>query len=329
MTHAQNRRTAWLVGLGVGGVLLLLAGPAAAPPPGGGGGGGGGGVDCSLFPADKDVDRDGFTDREECLGLGTGAAFSFPGCETTASAAPNCLHRTLPDVFVLLDKATGSAFDEAFGGLGPIPPGQEFAFAEAAQSAGGLGIHVHVLPENTSFLTSRPRGVTARQSAIRVTENRTERFPRDSAGTLVCISDPPPLGIAQLGNANEFGSAEVFSQLIFDRVDCVGGLTAAQKNEKKRTHLLNTLNHELGHVLRLAPDPNGHHYATTSGCIMALAVETCSKGSCPAGVLPIPTVYCTNDRSVVTAGTTSVGPTVCGDVTTFDGDGLESCLPKQ
>jgi hypothetical protein len=306
-------------------VAMAASGPALAKggpqPPSGGA--------CDGLLDTSDIDFDGFSDLEECEGLGNSAAFAYPGCLTTPAAAPDCLDPNVQDLFVEIHKDTTSTgtsgFDESFGGLGPISDDELFAFVEAPISADGIGINVHVVPEGSFDSGLRPRGVTTRQSGMTVLEDRGLAFGRDAAGDLICPDPPPPTGLTFQGNPNEFGNPQVLTQRIFDRIDCVfGDLQTPANFADKRNHLKNTVAHELGHSIEVAPDPTSNHTGTLSGCIMDAAIQPSGRKNI---TLPIPTVFCGNSQQAVAAGITAAGQTVlCGDSTTFDGDPLEDCL---
>lgn len=324
MERSRKSQCFWslLVGLALG---MAAAGPArAAPPPKGG-------SPCDPLLDTSDADFDGFSDKEECLGLsGRSVAFSYPGCLTTPTAAPNCLDHNVRDLFVEVRKDTASTgrsgFDENFGGLGPISNAELFQLLEAPQSSGGLGINVHAVPAGSLDNSLRPRGVTVRQSGVILQEDRSLGFLRDVSGNLVCPDPPPPTGITYQGNPNEFGNPQVLTQRIFDRVDCVFGNLASPGNfSEKRLHLKNTVAHEVGHTIEVAPDPTSHHTATGSGYVMDAAIAVETRGGSVSVV--IPTIFSSNSRAAITRGVTAAGETVlCGDSTTFDGDDLENCL---
>lgn len=317
-------------------VALAAAAPALAkgkppPPP----------DDVCLELLDtSDIDFDGFSDLEECEGLtGKLVAFDYPGCLTTPAAAPDCLDPNVQDLFVEIHSdttsagtdcdggaATCSGFDELFGGLGFITDDELFAFVEAPVASGGLGINVHVVPQGSFFPANvRPRGVTMRQSGITLLEDRGLAFGRDGNGDLICPDPPPPTGLTFQGNPNEFGNPQVLTQRIFDRIDCVfGNLQAPGNFPDKRDHLKNTVAHEVGHTIEVAPDPTANHTGTLSGCIMDASIQ-------PSGgkniSFDIPTAFCENTQQAVARGITAAGQTVlCGDNTTFDGDPVENCL---
>jgi hypothetical protein len=133
-------------------------------------------------------------------------------------------------------------------------------------------------------------------------------------------SEPGSAGFSFGGNPNEFGSFEVHTQRILDQLDCIGGTT-----EQKREHVLNTASHELGHVMRQAPDPDTFHQQTVGDCIMEASIEPDRRNR-----LTIPTSFCSNSQATVLAGATVEGPTLCGDVSPWDDSEepqIYDCLP--
>jgi hypothetical protein len=329
-----------------GSFLIPLVGVAlalTATQPALGKGKGGGGSPCDGLDNLADGDFDGLGNLQDCQGLAekrNEVAFTYPGCMVDADAAAtgNCTRHDVADIFVEFhkdtDHANGSAYDDDFGGLGPISNEELFSAAEAS-----AGVNFHVFPPG-SFLAPgvRPRGVTLIQSGIILTENRDLAYSRDSAGALVCPENPPSNGVTTQGNPNESGNPRVNSQRVFDRVDCIYENLAAPGNfEEKRDHLINSAIHETFHSLEQAPDPIANHMATGAPCLMATAPVVNRKGD-----LVIPLVFCEPTLATMQAGATSqtapASPegapqtgTICGDNTTYDDGGLpedsiEPCL---
>jgi hypothetical protein len=275
--------------------------PEPPPPP----------VTCDGLNNDFDLDQDGLPDLMDCEGLATisGAAFDYPGCISTPTSAPNCTNHTVADLFAEVHRDTtsrpldGSAYEE----LG-ISDDEVFSFAESS-----LALNVHVLPEGTLGAgrvviidPNRP------QAGVILNEDR-------SLGAASCPSTPQTTGISYLSNPNEFGVFDVLTQRIIDKIDCIGGTT-----EQKRQHTLNTSSHELGHGgLRQAPDPASYHQETLGSCVMEASIEPGRRNR-----LTIPTTFCSTSQETILLGVTSQGPTICGDVTTYDGDPTFECLPK-
>ena len=313
MIQRNHRKTRGFLIL-VAGLVLALALPEASfakgkkpppepPPPEPGG--------CAGLDDAHDLDQDGIPDLMDCQGLveqRNTVAFTYPGCATTPEAAPNCTDHTVIDIFAEIIKDIASTDISGYDDIGEIgtaiPDDEVFSFAELS-----LGINVHVMAPG-SFLANRVVVVHAggTQSGVTLEEDR-------SLGNLACLAQTT--GTSFLGNPNEFGVFTVLTQRIFDKIDCIAG-TAAQKRE----HLLNTSSHELGHTLRQAPDPTTFHQQTVGDCIMEASLEPDRRDR-----ITIPTAFCSNTQATIAAGTTTQGPTVCGDVTTFDGDGVFDCLP--
>ncbi|MBW2385967.1 MAG: hypothetical protein JRG92_20230, partial [Deltaproteobacteria bacterium] len=222
---------------------------------------------------------------------------------TSPETAPHCTDHTLADLFAEVHRDTTSTGVSAFDELG-ISDDEVFSFAE-----GSLALNVHVLPVGTlganRLVLTHANGT---QAGVILNEDR---------GLVGSCSSPQSTGFGFLGNPNEFGSFEVLTQRIFDQIDCIGGTT-----EQKLQHVLNTSSHELGHGMRQAPDPDTFHQQTVGDCIMEASIEPGRRNR-----LTIPTSFCSNSQATILAGATTQGPTLCGDVTTFDGDGTFECLP--
>ncbi len=302
MTQPRTRKTDRFLILLTGVALALsVASPAFSkgkPPPEPSGA-------CDGLTNDFDRDQDGFPDLIDCEGLQTnnGAEFAYPGCAVDTSAVPNCTDHTVADLFAEVHRDVNSAFDE----LG-ISDDEVFSFAE-----GSLAVNIHVMPNGTlgtnRLVLTHANGT---QAGVILNEDRSL--------TGSC-STPQATGFSFLGNPNEFGTFDVLTQRIIDRIDCSGGST-----DEKRQHVLNTSSHELGHGgLRQAPDPDSYHQQTMGDCVMEASIEK-AKGGPNAG-LAIPTAFCSNSQDTILAGATTTGPTLCGDVTIFDGDETFECLP--
>jgi len=264
---------------------------------------------CIASDPNLDCDQDGFTNREECAGLSTTAGF-FPSCRAAGAVRPACMDPVLPDLFVLLQKAAPSVYDE----LG-IAPGQEFAYIAQPVSAGGLGAQVHVLNAATVVLpqTPQPNAVTPRQAAVLVREVRTP-----AATTCPVTGEIGRVNMPT--SSNNSAVAQIFSQRILDQVDCVynsvnPAIPAASRLDDKRKMLLHTTAHETTHYGRLAPDVverfGGQHYKTGTGCVLDESTAyTVKSGSV---TIMTATKYCGPDQQAATDGKTALGPLFCQD----------------
>jgi hypothetical protein len=273
----------------------------------------------SLF----DCDQDGYSDDEECNGLSVpAAAFDFPSC--TAAPGPDCLDPTVPDVFLLFEKASPSNFDA-------LGISDEEAFA-AVTGATGLPQRLHILdPATTTLLPGQGgRAVTARQSAFLLRESTSS--PTGCPMT-ASLGFTPGGGIAPSLNQGKEGI--VYTERIINHVECVyvdggadpGGADALQDKIEMIQH---TTAHELTHNQRLAPEDvsrfGGHHYKTGSNCVMDQAVTyTTRKGVSFATSLD----YCGPSQASALAGETEFGKVLCEDPDdVVDRDGFTgSCLP--
>ena len=269
---------------------------------------------CSVDPClasdpNLDCDQDGFTNLEECGGISTAAGF-FPSCRATGAIRPACMDPVLPDLFVLLKKASPSVYD-ALG----IAPGQELQFISQPVSAGGLGVQVHVLDAARITLpqTPQPNAITARQAAVLVQEQLTPPVTAcPVTGEIGRVNMPT--------SSNNSAVALIYSQRIVDQVDCVYNsvdptIPAANRVPDKRKLLLHTTAHETTHYTRLAPDSverfGGQHYKTSTGCVLDQSTAYTTKG----GVISIATAtkYCGPDQSAAVDGKTALGPLFCQD----------------
>ena len=318
MTRMSTRKTDRFLAL-VAGLLLALsvAGPAFSkgkptkppdPEPGGSC------ADLGLTML-ADLDQDGFPDLIDCEGLGStngdGSQLPapYPGCLVQPETAPNCTDYTLADVFAEVHRDTASTGTSGYDDVAQIgtviPDDEVFSFAESS-----LAINFHVLPAGTLALDrSVWIGSGRSQAGIFLVEDR---------GLSGSCTTPGATGTSFHSNPNEFGEFFVLSQRIFDKLDCLNGDAAT-----KRMHLLNTSSHEAGHGgIRQAPDAESYHQDTRGTCVMEASIEPSRKG-----VLTIPTAFCSNSQQTVLDGATNVGPTICGDTTTFDGDPTNSPIP--
>ena len=269
---------------------------------------------CSVDPClasdpNLDCDQDGFTNLEECGGISTAAGF-FPSCRATGAVRPACMDPVLPDLFVLLAKASPSVYDE----LG-IAPGQELAFMSQPVSSGGLGAQVHVLDAARVALpqTPQPNAITPRQAAVLVREQRT-------APVTACPVTGEIGRVNMPTSSNNSAVAVIFSQRILDQVDCVYNsvdptIPAASRVDDKRKLLLHTTAHETTHYTRLAPDSierfGGQHYKTSTGCVLDQSTAYTTKGG-KVSILTA-TKYCGPDQAAATDGKTALGPLFCQD----------------
>lgn len=287
---------------------------------------------CTINPctgggsASFDCDRDGLTDREECLGLTTPtASLTFPSCRVTPGAQPACLDPVVSDLFVKFEKAANSAYTE----LGITDAA---AFGLITQATGGLPIRVHVLPAATVLpAIPQPNAITVRQAALLVREVR-------GTPSATCPITSPLGAMNGVTSANAAGIAQIFTQRIIDHVRCVytsvnQSATSAAATTDKINMIRHTTSHEATHAHRLAPDNverfGGHHYKTGTGCVM----DQSSTYSTKNGVVKFttPLAYCNPDRAVVSAGETALGRIQCEDTgNILDGDTFtNACLPAR
>ena len=265
---------------------------------------------CEGLTNDFDLDQDGFPDLIDCQGLATnnGAEFDYPGCATAPSTAPNCTTHGLADVFAEVHRDSASTGTSGYDELA-ITDDEVFSFAEAS-----LSLNIHVLPAGT---LAQDRLVLTHASGTQAGVFLKEDRSFFTAGD--CDGPPQITGFSRLSNPNEYGVFEVYTKAIFFKIDCIGG-DAAQK----RQHLLNTSVHEFGHgAIRQAPDPDSHHQQTIGDWIMEASLEPDRRDR-----LTIPTSFAPNTEATILSGTTTKGPTLCGDVAPFDGnDSTFDCLP--
>jgi hypothetical protein len=327
-TTRNGRRLLYLLGLAV--LAPVLMGPKPPPPP----------PDpepptitsCDELTDDFDLDQDGLPDKVDCEGLSTGlngpangGLIDYLGCFDNPGAVPDCTDYTLADLFAEVHKDTSvggiSGFDDVAELGTAISDDEIFSFAENS-----LPVNVHVLPPGSFGAQYRIvwQGTGRSQAGVILVENA-------SVGT-GCPSVPLTTGISLLNNANEFGQFEVFSRRIFQKIDCLGADPSL-----KRLHFLNTCSHELAHTMRQAPDPSSYHQQTVGDWVMEASIEPDRRDR-----LTVPTGFHANSHATILAGTTTQGPTICGDTTTFDLDDdpniedpaaenlpeIFACLPK-
>lgn len=281
---------------------------------------------CAGTPSDVfDCDRDGLSDREECMGLqvAAGAGLDAPSCTNPTADRTACVDAAIPDLFVVFRKASPSVYDE----LG-LSNAAAFAFVTQGGTA-GLPLRLHVLDPAQVTLPNlpQPSSVTARQAALRVLEVRTP-------AQVACPVTSPLGSLNGVTATNNAGIAQIFTQRIVDHVDCVydsvnPGIPEADRLANKRAMVQHTTSHELAHGVRGAPESverfGGHHYRTATGCILDQSTTYSTKGGVKFAT---PTAFCGPDRTAILDGQTGFGPVHCDDPNDLlDLDGfVKGCL---
>jgi hypothetical protein len=281
---------------------------------------------CAGTPSDVlDCDRDGFSDREECLGLqvAAGAGLDAPSCTNLAADRTACVDPAAPDLFVVFKKASPSVYDE----LG-LSNAAAFALVTQGGTA-GLPLRLHVLDPIQVILPGvpQPASVTRRQAALRVFEVRTP-------ASLACPVTSPLGSLNGVTATNNAGIAQIFTQRIVDHVDCVYDsvdprIPDADRLANKIAMVKHTTSHELAHGLRGAPESverfGGHHYRAATGCVLDQSTTYTTRGGV---AFATPTAFCGPDRTAILDGQTSLGPVHCSDSDNLlDLDGfVQSCL---
>ncbi len=291
---------------------------------------------CSVDPCVAanpiyDCDQDGYNDREECVGISSGAAFTYPSCRVSPTSTPNCLDPKIPDVFVVLQKDTAHPSGSAYDQLG-IAAGTEFRYITQPVANGGLPLQLHQLAPGTPLLSSpQPNGVTATQAALLVREVRENlAFPCPISDALGRVNSP---GSANEGNG--FNVATIFSARILRHVDCVYlsvGNSSTSRVAVQTAQLLHTTAHEAAHQMEGAPESvdrfGGQHYKSGTGCVLDQSTQASIKGS--AVTFLIPSRFCGPDVNLVNTGAGPSGKAFCSDTSNLldqDGYTLSACLP--
>ena len=225
-------------------------------------------VNCATVTASSstDSDQDGFTDFQECNGivtLGT-ASRSFPPC-TATSDRTQCLDPNTKDLFVILVPPTSTSLIPRDPQTGQPQP---LTFVSAPQSAGGLGIAVHML---TPDQAGSDRSVTSAspQKAVRIAESL------DPTGNI--------LGYCNYGTPNNLDRCTVFTQRIKNFVESVyASVGQTSPAGLIDDYIRHTFAHESGHSLTLTTNYNssfgGYHYQSGTDVIMEQAVTYTVKG---------------------------------------------------
>src|SRR5437867_3732878 len=222
--------------------------------------------------ATKDFDLDGFSDAEECAGITLTNGMStvpeqrtsVPSCRAADLADPTlrkgCVDPNTKDLFVILNKASGSNLDTYLGTADPL------AVLRKTLNQGGLGITIHQVTDTTA----RDRKVTSTQKALRVSESL------DPSGV--------ETGVCTQGTPNGLDNCVVFSQRIVNLIvaKCPAGTSCALNTGVTTaastvqtviaTYFQDTIAHESSHALSLAPIYDsrlgGNHYKTGTNVVM-------------------------------------------------------------
>jgi hypothetical protein len=225
------------------------------------------------YPADQDFDQDGFLNVEECAGLIKSppevnlTVYGFlPGCS-------DCLDPAVPDLFVILNRASPSHI-----------PANPFWHVSKPPADGGLGINVHVIEYSEALdLLQHGRMVIDRggtsmsfQKAVQVNES-------PSASPIFGRVD------AQWGTPNGLDTVWIWTNAIMDFIDdkcgnvpCIDDTTQARPtlpfdDSLYAVFIRNTLAHEIGHDIKLRKDYNsrfgGWHQSTKDMKMMSQSVD--------------------------------------------------------
>lgn len=235
-----------------GGALLLLPNPSHAQ------------VVCPATGDTGDADADGFTNDQECTGIGLGGGGSVPLC-VGAAARNSCVDPNSKDVFVIVAPAGGSLL-----GANPLE-------ILNRTGTGSLGIAIHQITD-----TDAPsRQVTTSQNAIRIAESL------DTADITT--------GICNQGTPNDADGCVVYTQRIVNflnskcpaAVVCqINGLAGQQQVATIiSAYIKNTIAHEAAHSMALGATYDsrfgGNHYQTGTNVVMDQSVYYTSKGKNP------------------------------------------------
>lgn len=240
----DNRRicAAWLAGAAMAALVLALPLPAHAT------------VDCStVVPGSTtDTDADGFTDYEECTGIG-----GLTSCGAAVTDRATCLDPSSKDVFVILVPASPSNF-----------PANLLELVTKPASLGGLGLAVHVITPDQVLADRTVLNSVLNQKAISVTESL------DPTGSI--------LGISNWGTPNGLDGIIIYTARIINFLTSVyGGLASVPLNVRD-LYIKNSVAHEFGHDVATTTiyDArfNGHHYKSGTKVVMEESVTYTVKG---------------------------------------------------
>ncbi len=245
------------------------------------------GVNCTTgMSQSTDVDKDGFTDYQECYGFNLINGTRAYGKSETCPPGGICLDPDNKDLFVILVPALPSYL--------PLNPLQNVS---DPVSAGGLGINVHLI---TPSQANPDRTVTtaSTQKAVMITES-------------LDTTSPTLLGFSNTGTPDNLDNTTIYTQRIINfisttcngAISCADSVTGARGDALVQQYMLHIINHEVGHVVGpLAPTYNatygGYHYKTANnGYIMDQSIYYTSKGG--KVVFYIGTGYTAKDQSSI------------------------------
>jgi hypothetical protein len=231
--------------------------------------------------SDCDSDADGYTDAQECTGitLPFGALEGDPGSVTYkygASFTENNMDPTQKDLFLIIVDAEDPGNDECSGQSSLLPADLLYPSTNP-ESLLGLGLNVHVINDSQAgpgqAITSGPDG----QNAVKMTES-CSTADLDVAGE----------AIPGIPNRNAL-SGTVFTYVIQTKINnacqsgftCYDGDTLSDADTLRIKHIINTFNHEVGHMLGLSVNIDrkvGNHWKVGTGNELDQFVD-CSSNS--------------------------------------------------
>ena len=225
--------------------------------------------------ANCDSDLDGYTDAEECAGI------TLPNENNTGDLTYN-MDPTKQDLFLIL--VTAIDVNDNCSGEASLLPADLLYPSTNPQSLSGLGLTVHVI--KNSQVTDQAVGVY--QKAVTMIESCS-------------TANPNVAGSAEPGLPTFGIDGKVFTYVIKNKIEsacagktCYEGLedgtkverTAAELIEK---HIVNTFNHETGHMLGLSINVDrkiGNHWKVGTGAELDQFVNCTTKGSSTTCYIP-------------------------------------------
>lgn len=203
---------------------------------------------CDNPLATCDSDQDGYTDTEECVGI-------------TLNGVSYLMDPTQKDLFLIVVDANDTDNDDCNGQDSLFPDDILYPSTDPPASL-RLGLNVHVI---SNSMAGPGQSITASQNAVKMTENCSTADPDVAGEAIPGIPSRSPL------------SGSVFTYVIKNKIEsaCQPGFTCTDENgsltsaeEMTLKHIINTFNHELGHMMGLSVNIDrkvGNHWPVGTG----------------------------------------------------------------
>ncbi|MDH3330026.1 MAG: hypothetical protein OEM01_12400 [Desulfobulbaceae bacterium] len=247
---------------------------------------------CSDPVLNCDSDADGYLDTEECGVAGweitlkdandsnATVTYSYAGC---ATGLDTCLDPTQKDLFLIIVPADDPDNESCPANTLSLLPA-DLLYPTAGPQPYWLGLTVHTIKN------SQVSGLTVGdfQKAVKMTEDCSTDDP-DVAGD--AIAGLPTLGV----------SGQVYSHVIQNKIisacagkTCYEALSDGSKVTRTvdyltQKHIVNTFNHELGHMMGLSVNIDrkiGNHWKVGTGAELDQFVDCTTKGSSTTCTIP-------------------------------------------